>query len=223
MAASILQDFAPIAESNANPNGYWGAITSSVDWCEINYHVSSYLCEFFNSFSSVAMVLVGVLGYFLQHDLLEARFVVAMCMISVVGMGSFAFHATLKHETQMLDEVPMLWNALSLLYIITENEHASTQDGFWFHYRRRCMVFYISISSLDQRFASILRVSRQLCNSRILLLIPGLSNESQVLERKSSHAYLIQLRILHFPNCPGVLAIGYKLLFNLAKFAVRNS
>ena len=71
MAASILQDFAPIAESNANPNGYWGAITSSVNWCEINYHVSSYLCEFFNSFSSVAMVLVGVLGYFLQHDLLE--------------------------------------------------------------------------------------------------------------------------------------------------------
>ena len=133
MAASILQDFAPIAESNANPNGYWGAITSSVDWCEINYHVSSYLCEFFNSFSSVAMVLVGVLGYFLQHGLLEARFVVAMCMISVVGMGSFAFHATLKHETQMLDEVPMLWNALSLLYIITENEHASKPKyGFWF-------------------------------------------------------------------------------------------
>ena len=107
----------------------------------------------------------------------------------------------------------------------TENEHASKPKyGFWFPLS---LTLYGVITSLlvafDQRFASILRVSCQLCNSRILLLIPGLPMNRRYSNEKSSHAYLIQLRVLHFPNCPGVLAIGYKLLFNFAKFAVRNS
>ena len=125
-----MRGIAPLAKENAN--GYWGKITSSVDWCEINYQVSSYICEFFNSFSSIAMVLVGILGYLLQKDLLETRFVVAMSMISLVGMGSFAFHATLKQPMQMLDEVPMLWDALSMLYILLENEAAPARSyGNW--------------------------------------------------------------------------------------------
>ena len=128
--ADFLRGIAPLAKENAN--GYWGKITSSVDWCEINYQVSSYICEFFNSFSSIAMVLVGILGYLLQKDLLETRFVVAMSMISLVGMGSFAFHATLKQPMQMLDEVPMLWDALSMLYILLENEAAPARSyGNW--------------------------------------------------------------------------------------------
>ena len=112
--------------------GFWGEVTASVDWCEINYQVSHYICEFFNTFSSISMCFVGILGYYLQKDFLETRFVVALSMITIVGLGSFAFHATLKQPMQMLDEVPMLWDALSLTYILLENEHAKLYHGAWF-------------------------------------------------------------------------------------------
>ncbi|RUS17275.1 hypothetical protein BC937DRAFT_90170, partial [Endogone sp. FLAS-F59071] len=32
-------------------SGYWGKVTSSVDWCEINYEFSYYIAEFWNTIS----------------------------------------------------------------------------------------------------------------------------------------------------------------------------
>ena len=45
-----------------DPAGYWGLPTSTIDWCEQNYAVTPYVAEFFNTVSSLAMVLAGVLG-----------------------------------------------------------------------------------------------------------------------------------------------------------------
>ncbi|KAG0203588.1 Alkaline ceramidase 3 [Mortierella sp. GBA30] len=44
---------------NHDHKGYWGPPTSSIDWCEDNYVVSFYIAEFFNSFSSFAMIILG--------------------------------------------------------------------------------------------------------------------------------------------------------------------
>jgi Ceramidase len=38
----------------------------------------------------------------------------------IVGLGSFAFHATLLYSSQMADELPMSWAALSWCYIQVE-------------------------------------------------------------------------------------------------------
>ena len=63
---------------------------------------------------------------------IHRSFVVALVLISMVGVGSVAFHMTLKHHMQMLDEVPMLWDALSTFYIVLENEYAKPRYSWLF-------------------------------------------------------------------------------------------
>ncbi|KAI7886283.1 alkaline phytoceramidase family protein [Lichtheimia hyalospora FSU 10163] len=98
--------------------GYWGPITSSVDWCEENYTHSYYVAEYWNSVSSLAMVLLGALGVALHHRSLGWRLSVSYLLIVVVGIGSILFHATLQFENQMWDEVPMVWTACYLFWLL---------------------------------------------------------------------------------------------------------
>ncbi len=96
----------------------WGPVTSTVDWCEPNYLVSAWVAEPFNTASSLAMVVAGLLGIVL-HRTLPVRYRVALAMLVVVGIGSVAFHATLRFETQMLDELPMVYLVLLVVYELT--------------------------------------------------------------------------------------------------------
>ncbi|KAF9989397.1 Alkaline ceramidase 3 [Mortierella antarctica] len=124
-----------------NNIGYWGPPTSSIDWCEDNYVVSFYIAEFFNSFSSFAMIILGETACYsidrLQSDMERTlassttmntirapslfRFKLAFRTITVVGIGSFLFHATLLHHMQMLDELPMLYSVLTLFFCLIES------------------------------------------------------------------------------------------------------
>ncbi|KAG0364760.1 ceramidase [Gamsiella multidivaricata] len=132
----------------SNSDGYWGPPTSSIDWCEENYVVSYYIAEFFNSFSSFAMILLGEAACYsigrLQSSMASSgttsssggssshttpgvaapslfRFKLAFRTITVVGIGSFLFHATLLHHMQMLDELPMLYSVLALFFCLIES------------------------------------------------------------------------------------------------------
>ena len=103
------------------PAGFWGPPTSSVDWCEANYAHSPYVAEFFNTFSSLAIVAAGALGLWLHRQVLERRFGLCFASVALVGIGSIAFHATLRFELQMADELPMLYSAIVMVYILVEN------------------------------------------------------------------------------------------------------
>ncbi|HEU5077548.1 MAG TPA: ceramidase [Polyangiaceae bacterium] len=111
--------------------GFWGTPTASVDWCEQNYAHSTYVCEMFNTISCVAMLLVGLLGALWHHRVLEKRFLLVFLSVALVGVGSTAFHGTLLFELQMLDELPMLYTATLLVYILLENR-PERRFGVWF-------------------------------------------------------------------------------------------
>ena len=62
MAPALITFESPELYRLHNAAGFWGPVTSSVDWCEHNYAVSYYVAEFFNCFSNLAIVAAGLLG-----------------------------------------------------------------------------------------------------------------------------------------------------------------
>jgi dihydroceramidase len=113
--------------------GFWGPPTSTVDWCEANYAHSHYVAELFNTLSSFAIIAAGAIGLWLHRRLLEPRFLLCLASVALVGAGSIAFHATLRFELQMLDELPMLYSAVIMVYILLENRGLGRRRfGIWF-------------------------------------------------------------------------------------------
>ncbi|XP_059172732.1 alkaline ceramidase 3-like [Physella acuta] len=97
--------------------GYWGKQTSTLDWCEENYVVNYYVAEFWNTLSNCVMIfaplLMVLVGYKEKH---EKRFIYSFLALTVVGIGSWLFHMTLKYSMQLMDEVPMIWGSSFLIY-----------------------------------------------------------------------------------------------------------
>jgi dihydroceramidase len=84
---------------------------STVNWCEEDYVHSAHVAEWYNTWSSATIVLAGVLGAMLHPPADRSVF----HLLTVVGVGSVLFHATLTAWAQMLDEIPMLLVVLHLM------------------------------------------------------------------------------------------------------------
>ena len=74
---------------------------STVDWCEPNFIQSRWVAEWQNTLSCLPIVLAGLYGYSRKPD---ALFIV----LTLVGITSTAFHATLARWAQALDELSLL-------------------------------------------------------------------------------------------------------------------
>ena len=96
--------------------GYWEPHTSSVDFCEPNYLLTSYVAELHNTWSSLWLVLLGIVGSLFCNVSREWRNIAMFSVLSVVGVGSVALHGTLHWFWQSSDEVPMLWMNLAFLF-----------------------------------------------------------------------------------------------------------
>jgi len=96
--------------------GFWGETTANIDWCERNYAVTFYIAEFWNTLSSLMMVFVGFVGLYAMKKT-PVAFRIGYLALVCVGLGSTCFHATMRREEQMLDEVPMLFAVSAIFYI----------------------------------------------------------------------------------------------------------
>lgn len=128
-----------------DPVGFWGLPSATVDWCEQNYAVSPYVCEFFNTVSSLAMIIAGSLGLVRGRWAADSRVRVAYGLLALVGLGSIAFHATLRFEFQLLDELPMLYLVTWMAYLLVETG-PSPHLGSWFP---ALLVTYVLIATLS--------------------------------------------------------------------------
>eukprot|EP01130_Rhizamoeba_saxonica_P008738 TRINITY_DN3531_c0_g1_i4.p1 TRINITY_DN3531_c0_g1~~TRINITY_DN3531_c0_g1_i4.p1 ORF type:complete len:254 (-),score=14.63 TRINITY_DN3531_c0_g1_i4:46-807(-) len=95
---------------------------STVDWCELNFVYSDRIAEFWNTFSSIPMILLGIFGlvYTRRYASTSPRFTAAFFFLAVVGIGSTTFHATLLWKYQLLDEIPMLLCNQVFIYCLLE-------------------------------------------------------------------------------------------------------
>ncbi|CEI94047.1 hypothetical protein RMCBS344292_08270 [Rhizopus microsporus] len=68
------------------------------------------------------MVIFGCLGACLHWQSLGWKLSAGYLFIVIVGIGSILFHGTLQFQYQMWDEVPMIWTACYLFWLLLE-EH----------------------------------------------------------------------------------------------------
>lgn len=91
-------------------NGYWGVPTSTIDWCEENYVVSSFVAEALNTTTNAFFMGLAVFAIYHAHNnKLETRFKLTAFGFLLVGVGLWLFHMTLRYEYQLLDELPMIY------------------------------------------------------------------------------------------------------------------
>ncbi|KAL0581053.1 alkaline ceramidase ydc1 [Marasmius crinis-equi] len=96
-------------ERNLSRAGYFGPVTSTLDWCEANYQFSYYIAELANSLSSLWHVAFAIsLMLNASRESLPLASNISLIGFLLVGLGSFAFHMTLLYEWQMSDEIPMI-------------------------------------------------------------------------------------------------------------------
>ncbi|KAG1550982.1 hypothetical protein G6F47_003131 [Rhizopus delemar] len=98
---------------------FWGPATSTIDWCEENYHVSPYLAEFFNTTTNLMFMFLSLFGiYNTIKNGFSSSFIIAYLGVMFVGFGSWCFHMTLQYEMQLLDELPMIYVASIMVWHI---------------------------------------------------------------------------------------------------------
>jgi len=119
MTDTILMGDASLSHGSLAQIGFWGPVTSTIDWCETNYTITTYIAEFWNTISNISFILFGIFGVlnaYLQR--FELRFAVTFLGVVAIGVGSAMFHGTLQYHFQQCDETPMVWCMLLWLFIM---------------------------------------------------------------------------------------------------------
>lgn len=87
----------------ARDHGYWDPVTSTLDWCEENYYLTTYSAEIVNSLTNLMFIWLAFVGInnCLRHGH-DRIFLITFIGYLIVGSGSFAFHSTLKCASRSL-------------------------------------------------------------------------------------------------------------------------
>ncbi|CAN8099532.1 unnamed protein product [Discula destructiva] len=98
-------------------DGFWGSQTATLNWCEEDYNITPYIAEFFNTATNLIFMYLGILGLrdCLRYGAAKV-YLVAFAGYIVVGLGSMAFHASLKYSMQLADELPMIYTTCIMAY-----------------------------------------------------------------------------------------------------------
>jgi dihydroceramidase len=105
--------------------GYWEPHSSSIDFCETNYLLSSHVVEPHNVLSSLwGLSLLGLIGIYWGNPTGELRFKIAYAALILIGIGSAALHGTLHWVFQSSDELPMIYLVILVFYCCLENDTA---------------------------------------------------------------------------------------------------
>ena len=96
------------------------------DWCEPNFVWSSYIAEWWNTWSSFAFIVVGSYGLMKTQPCASLRrYRMCYYFTIIVGVGSALFHSTLTRWGQISDEVSMIMCVYAGLFSVTKNTRES--------------------------------------------------------------------------------------------------
>lgn len=161
--------------------GYWGKSDVTLDWCEPNYLYTQYVAEFWNTISSIPIILLPIFGFsmYLKHTkfsislfIQEIHCFLPLFLTFFIGIGSFLYHGTLRRFGQVLDELPMIIWLYSVLYeLINIKKKNNFQYGSIIIYA--CIIHSILYFVLNDQYILFLSTFVILCS----LVINYLMNE----------------------------------------------
>ena len=192
--------------------GYWEPHSSSIDFCETNYLLSSHVVEPHNSFSSLwGLSLFGFIGVYWGNPTGELRFQVAYGVLVLIGIGSAALHGTLHWFFQSSDELPMIYLIIAGLYCCLENSTAPQEKMryrwlphtfvtigimntlIYFRFQKIYVVFLITFMSMT--VALFIVISKIALKQRRILLEPSALAVSDTMSSKSTDIHRNNARI----------------------------
>lgn len=166
-------------------------LKSTVDWCEQNYSVSSYIAEYWNTLTGLCIIFSGV--YFERWRVIyinEAlhkyndNFVRICTLLILVGVGTMLFHGTLYYPFQLLDELPMLLlaNEYTKLLLSLEVTKESIDNVKYkkltniVFYSYRLLPIIVLSYFIDHRLQIItFHLTLKMCEGSVLYLLYNLS------------------------------------------------
>ncbi|SCV68853.1 BQ2448_974 [Microbotryum intermedium] len=96
-----------------------GVATASIDWCEANFIYTRYIAELYNTVSNSFMIFIGLFGvYKALQQRLPKRILLSYLSLSIIGIGSAMFHATLQYSWQLGDELPMIYTSTLMAWLV---------------------------------------------------------------------------------------------------------
>ena len=143
-------------------------LPSTVDWCEQNYTVSSFIAEFYNTITGICIFISIWTFKYNNNDLFDSKkngnfshyLNNIYAYMSLVSLGTILFHGTLFYPFQLLDEIPLLLVTIEyaklVLYISDYNQ---SQD-----------LFFNKLFSYDKYFCLIISFS-YFINSKLQILL----------------------------------------------------
>ncbi|KAL7423204.1 alkaline ceramidase ydc1 [Cryptotrichosporon argae] len=113
-------------------HGTFGAVTSTIDWCELNFVHTPHVAELVNTLTNVPVVLLGLYGARAHAAMLPRRYAGGFLGLALIGAGSFGFHMTLKWGWQLMDELPMIYVvSYSALMVLDTLPTFTHRFGVW--------------------------------------------------------------------------------------------
>jgi dihydroceramidase len=94
--------------------------------------VTAYIAEFWNTTSNAFGIVAGLFGVLTcLNQKLPVQFALCHAALACVGIGSALFHGTLQWQSQLLDELPMVWGSCIFIYAIA-TDAAKVKAGLLF-------------------------------------------------------------------------------------------
>ncbi|KYQ94181.1 alkaline dihydroceramidase [Tieghemostelium lacteum] len=152
-----------MTETNAQvPMYYWGIPDSPLNWCELDYKVSPFICEFYNTISSFVLSMFGVYGLYLlfnssftdkslSHHIkivsqlgIRAKVTLSYLSLAIIGIGSAFYHATLLYKYQLFDEFPMIITISLFVYCKLTLDQVQDTDSSQYKIFRKILPYLLT-------------------------------------------------------------------------------
>ncbi|OJJ43488.1 hypothetical protein ASPZODRAFT_28499 [Penicilliopsis zonata CBS 506.65] len=104
-------------DNPAQSSGIWGPVTAVINFCEDDYQVTSYIAEFINTLTNIGYVYYGLCGLTVNWRRKPfADFNCQYLALIFVGIGSGAYHMSMKRSMEAVDQMSMLIGAAIVLH-----------------------------------------------------------------------------------------------------------